>query len=185
MFKNGIVITGPIGSGKSEALKIIKKLGYLTVDLDVISNEILESDEGIKFLNSTFPDCINKNNIDRTRLANIVFKNKDQLKILESFLHPKVQEKLLSILEKNKGFTFIEVSAPKSVIDLFKCIVIWSPKEVRIKRLLDRGMDKEDITNRINNQPDDEWWYSIGTLLENNKIEDLENKLNHEIQKLL
>ena len=29
MFKNGIVITGPIGSGKSEALKIIKKLGYL------------------------------------------------------------------------------------------------------------------------------------------------------------
>ena len=97
MFKNGIVITGPIGSGKSEALKIIKKLGYLTVDLDVISNEILESDEGIKFLDSTFPDCINENSIDRTRLANIVFKNKDQLKILESFLHPKVQEKLLSI----------------------------------------------------------------------------------------
>ena len=96
MFKNGIVITGPIGSGKSEALKIIKKLGYLTVDLDVISNEILESDEGIKFLDSTFPDCINENSIDRTRLANIVFKNKDQLNILESFLHPKVQEKLLS-----------------------------------------------------------------------------------------
>ena len=185
MFKNGIVITGPIGSGKSEALKIIKKLGYLTVDLDVISNEILESDKGIKFLDSTFPDCINENSIDRTRLANIVFKNKDQLNILESFLHPKVQEKLLSILKKNEGFTFIEVSAPKSVIDLFKCVVIWSPKEVRIKRLLDRGMDEEDITNRINNQPNDEWWYSIGTLIENNKIEDLENKLIHEIQKLL
>ena len=46
-------------------------------------------------------------------------------------------------------------------------------------------MDEEDITNRINNQPNDEWWYSIGTLIENNKIEDLENKLNHEIQKLL
>ena len=73
----------------------------------------------------------------------------------------------------------------KSVIDLFKCVVIWSPKEVRIKRLLDRGMDEEDITNRINNQPNDEWWYSIGTLIENNKIEDLENKLIHEIQKLL
>jgi len=87
----------------------------------------------------------------------------------------------VKILEKNEGFTFIEVSAPKSVTDLFKCIVIWSPKEVRIKRLLDRGMDEEDITNRINNQPNDEWWYSIGTLIENNKIEDLENKLNHEI----
>ena len=108
MFKNGIVITGPIGSGKSEALKIIKKLGYLTVDLDVISNEILESDEGIKFLDSTFPDCINENSIDRTRLANIVFKNKDQLNILESFLHQKVQEKLLSILEKNEELILIK-----------------------------------------------------------------------------
>ena len=54
-----------------------------------------------------------------------------------------------------------------------------------IRDRLDRGMDEEDITNRINNQPNDEWWYSIGTLIENNKIEDLENKLIHEIQKLL
>ena len=41
MYKNGIILTGPIGSGKSEALSIVAKLGYKTVDLDIISNNIL------------------------------------------------------------------------------------------------------------------------------------------------
>ena len=31
MYKNGIILTGPIGSGKSEALSIVSRLGYETV----------------------------------------------------------------------------------------------------------------------------------------------------------
>ena len=37
MYKNGIILTGPIGSGKSEALDVVNKLGYETVDLDTVS----------------------------------------------------------------------------------------------------------------------------------------------------
>ena len=184
MYKNGIVITGPIGSGKSEALKIIGKLGYPTIDLDVISNKILESDDGIKFLTLNFYDCVDNNKVNKAKLANVVFSNKDKLLLLEGFLHPKVQEYLTTTLDENDDLTFIEVSAPKNVVNLFKCIVIWSPKETRINRLLDRGMDIEDITKRMNNQPNDDWWYSIGTLIENNIIDELEKKLNREIQKL-
>ena len=128
---------------------------------------------------------LENNSINNDIISNIKSFIGINLNDAGSLLVKHIYPKLLSILEKNEGFTFIEVSAPKSVIDLFKCVVIWSPKEVRIKRLLDRGMDEEDITNRINNQPNDEWWYSIGTLIENNKIEDLESKLIHEIQKLL
>ena len=184
MYKNGIVITGPIGSGKSEALKIISKLGYPTIDLDVVSNKILESDDGIKFLTLNFHDCVDNDEVNRAKLANVVFSNKDKLLLLEGFLHPKVQEHLTSILKQNDNLTFIEVSAPKNVINLFKCFVIWSPRETRIKRLLNRGMDMEDITKRMNNQPNDDWWYSIGKLIENDFIEELERKLNEEIQKL-
>ena len=43
MYKNGIILTGPIGSGKSEALDVVNKLGYETVDLDIISNDILNN----------------------------------------------------------------------------------------------------------------------------------------------
>ena len=41
MDKKVIVITGPIGSGKSKVLSIINRLGYNTVDLDVVSGDIL------------------------------------------------------------------------------------------------------------------------------------------------
>ena len=67
---------------------------------------------------------------------------------------------------------------------MFKTIVLWSPEKVRIERLIDRGMDLEDITNRINNQPDDDWWHSIGTVINNDVKEDLEGELKKVIESL-
>ena len=45
-------------------------------------------------------------------------------------------------------------------------------------------MDLEDITNRIKNQPDDEWWHSIGTVINNDIKEDLEGELKKVIESL-
>ena len=45
-------------------------------------------------------------------------------------------------------------------------------------------MDIEDIMNRIENQPNDEWWNSIGTVIENNDEKDFESKLKDTIQTL-
>ena len=184
MFKNGIIITGPIGAGKSSALEIINNLGYETVDLDTISNEILDQEDSLKFIKEYFSDCVADEQVNRAKLAKIVFSNKEKLSLLENFLHPKIQNKLTSILEISKGLVFIEVSAPKNMINIFKSIVIWSPVETRIKRLLKRGMDIEDIMNRIENQPNDEWWNSIGTVIENNDEKDFESKLKDTIQTL-
>ena len=44
MAKKVYVITGPIGSGKSTAIKYLKNKGFSTVDLDKVSNDILNSD---------------------------------------------------------------------------------------------------------------------------------------------
>ena len=56
----------------------------------------------------------------------------------------------------------------------FHTVVIWASKEERIKRLIDRGMEINDIKNRIKSQPTDEWWHSIGTLIINNDLDQLE-----------
>ena len=50
MDKKIVVITGPIGSGKSKVLSIINRLGYNTVDLDSVSGDILLSEESKNFL---------------------------------------------------------------------------------------------------------------------------------------
>ena len=184
MYKNGIILTGPIGSGKSEALSIVSKLGYKTVDLDIISNNILNDENSIDFLKTNFLDCLENNKVNKAKLANIVFQDKEKLKLLETYLHPKVQSQLIDILSNSDQLTFIEVSAPKNIIDMFKTIVLWSPEKVRVERLINRGMKIEDIKNRISNQPNDEWWYSIGTLINNDVKEDLEGQLKQVIESL-
>ena len=184
MYKNGIILTGPIGSGKSEALSIVANLGYKTVDLDIISNNILNSEDSMDFLKTNFLDCLENDKVDRAKLANIVFQDKEKLQLLENYLHPKVQSQLIDILSNSDQLTFIEVSAPKNIIDMFKTIVLWSPEKVRVERLINRGMKIEDIKNRISNQPDDEWWYSIGTLINNDVKEDLEGQLKQVIESL-
>ena len=108
MDKKVIVITGPIGSGKSKVLSIINRLGYNTVDLDVVSGDILLSEESKDFLFKNFPSSLVNGDVSRENIAKIVFSDKSKLEILENFLDPKVLIKLNDIIQKNDDITFIE-----------------------------------------------------------------------------
>ena len=66
MAKKIIIVTGPIGSGKSTTIEYLRKKGYQTLDLDEISNEIINSKESIKFLDSNFPGVIKNNKLENT-----------------------------------------------------------------------------------------------------------------------
>ena len=179
MENKAIIITGPIGSGKSTALSIIKKLGFNTVDLDEISGTILTSDESKEFLIKNFPTSIVNNEISKKIIAEIVFKDRLQLEKLENFLHPKIMKNLNQIINKNNDVTFIEVSVPKNIHKDFKTLVIWSPEDDRVERLKNRNMSIDDIRNRINSQPNDEWWLSIGTVVKNNNLNQLEDEIKY------
>ena len=174
MDKKAIVITGPIGSGKSKVLSIINRLGYNTVDLDVVSGDILLSEKSEEFLSKNFPSALINGRVSRENIAEIVFSDKSKLEILENYLHPKVLIKLNEIIKKNDDITFVEVSAPKNLHKDFQTVVIWASEDERVKRLIDRGMEINDIRNRIKSQPTEEWWQSIGTLIINNDLDQLE-----------
>ncbi len=111
-------------------------------------------------------------------MADIVFKNKDKLTILENYLHPKVLLALQEIIQNTEDELFVEVSAPKNIYKDFDCIVIYSQVETRIKRLQERGMDYEDIQNRIANQKDDDWWKNLGIVIQNDNLNDLHLNLD-------
>ena len=179
MAKKVYVITGPIGSGKSTAIKYLKNKGFSTVDLDKVSNDILNSEQSIPFLKEEFPQALSKNGVDRAILADIVFKNKDKLTILENYLHPKVLLALQEIIHNTEEELFVEVSAPKNIYKDFDCIVIYSQADTRIKRLQERGMNYEDIQNRMANQKDDEWWNNLGIVIQNDNLNDLHLNLDN------
>ena len=44
------IITGPIGSGKSTACEYLANKNFKTIDLDQISNDILQSQDSLLFL---------------------------------------------------------------------------------------------------------------------------------------
>ena len=185
MDKKIVVITGPIGSGKSKVLSIINRLGYNTVDLDAVSGDILISEESKNFLAKNFPTSLLNGDVSRENIAEIVFSDKSKLEILENFIHPKVLIKLNDIIKKNDDITFVEVSAPKNLHKDFHTVVIWASEDERVKRLIDRGMEINDIKNRIKSQPTDEWWHSIGSLIINNDLDELEKDIRNYINGII
>ena len=172
MAEKVYIITGPIGSGKSTAIKYLKNKGFSTVDLDKVSNDILNSDQSIAFLKEEFPEALVQNGVNRAIMADIVFKNKDKLTILENYLHPKVLLALQEIIQNTEDELFVEVSAPKNIYKDFDCIVIHSDTENRIKRLQERGMKYKDIQNRMANQKKDDWWNNLGIVIQNDNLND-------------
>ena len=173
------IITGPIGSGKSTACEYIANKNFKTIDLDLVSKKILQSQESLPFLKEEFSNCLKGNNLGRQLLANIVFTNSDKLTLLENFLHPLVTEQVLAVIQETKEYLFIEASAPKNISKLYPTIVIFSDEQTRRNRLIKRGMSLTDIDNRIKTQQDESWWRSLGLVVENISVRELHEQLDN------
>ena len=139
---------------------------------------MISSKNDYDFLKEEFPEALVQNGVNRAIMANIVFKNKDKLTILENYLHPKVLLALQEIIQNTEDKLFVEVSAPKNIYKDFDCIVIYSQVDTRVKRLQERGMNYEDIQNRIANQKDDDWWKNLGIVIQNDNLNDLHLNLD-------
>ena len=173
------IITGPIGSGKSTACEYLANKNYKTIDLDLVSKEILESQDSLPFLKDEFSNCLQGNDLDSQLLADIVFTNSDKLTLLENFLHPLVTERVLAAIQETKEHLFIEASAPKNISKLYPTVVIFADEQTRRNRLKKRGMSLTDIDNRIKTQQDESWWKSLGLVIENISVKELQAQLDN------
>ena len=108
-------MTGGIGSGKSEALKIFKSLSIKVIDLDNISKEITEtSHQAIQEIKLVFGDAIfNKDNqLDRKKLKEIIFSDKNKKINLEKILHPKIYEEVKKRLNALSHESYVVIDIP-------------------------------------------------------------------------
>ena len=88
-----VALTGGVGAGKSEALRVFKSLGAATLSSDEVVHELLRSDEDVRAsLEDGFgPDILTPaGEIDRIVLGKRVFGHPEDLNYLESVLHPRV-----------------------------------------------------------------------------------------------
>lgn len=108
-------MTGGIGSGKSEALKIFKSLSIKVIDLDNISKEITEtSHQAIQEIKLVFGDAIfdKDNQLDRKKLKEIIFSDKNKKINLEKILHPKIYAEVKKRLNALSHESYVVIDIP-------------------------------------------------------------------------
>lgn len=96
-------ITGSIGSGKTTAAKIFSKYHYSRIDADEIGHKLLKSDKKIKnrAIKEFGKEILDKNgNIDRKKLGEIVFNDRNKLKKLNSIMHPPIISEIKNQIKK-------------------------------------------------------------------------------------
>ena len=157
-----IGMTGGIGSGKSEALKIFESLNIKVIDLDNIAKEITDtSHQAIQEIKLVFGDAIfdKDNRLDRKKLKEIIFSEKDQKINLEKILHPKILEEVMKRLNVLSNESYVVIDIPllfetnqyTSLIS--RSLVIDSKVNDQIERVKKRdGIDTSVIQSIIEQQ---------------------------------
>ena len=146
-----IALTGGIGCGKSAALEMFAKCGFICDDADKICHGFYARSEGIEAICRRWPQALDKSgNVDRKVLANIVFRDDEALAYLENLIRPYLQQKLAEY-RKNTALTMIEVPLlfEKNMQHEFdKTISVWSPFYLRRERLAKRNWDHAECSRR-------------------------------------
>ena len=84
-------LTGGIGAGKSEALAAFERRGVAVLSTDKVAHDILDDDQVRAALVERWGEQIAPGGaIDRDRVGEIVFADRDELTWLESVTHPRV-----------------------------------------------------------------------------------------------
>lgn len=158
-----IGLTGGIGSGKTTVSKIFEALGIPIYNSDLEAKKIMQLPEIVILLKNNFGNDFFENDIiNRTKLADLVFKNPKKLKELNAIVHPFVKKDFLIWVKKNENQKFvIKESAilfeSKTNIDCDKIITVVAPLSLRIQRITERdNLDFNEIVKRINIQLSDE-----------------------------
>lgn len=146
-----IGLTGVIASGKSAVSSILTNKGYKVIDCDKIVHNLYNNDKAlINKINSTF-NLGDNDYVDRKKLKDIIFNDDKKRELLNSIVHKKVYEEI-----KKQTDDFVFLDAPllfeagfDKIVDLI--IVIYSTKDIILKRLQKRDNISYDYANKILN----------------------------------
>lgn len=175
-----IGITGGIGTGKSTVSEYLASKGYKIIDADEISRNITKAGSPvINELTGLFSNSIlmSDGNLDRKKIADIVFNDCDKKKQLESIVTKRVIEAISSEikdLRNSDTYDIIFLDAPllfetgaDKLVDV--TWLITCDIDIRIKRVMSRdGSSEREIIARIKNQMPEEKKISKATVVIDN-----------------
>lgn len=156
-----IGLTGGIGAGKSEVVRLLQTRGAEIVDADVIVRELQQpGTEVFEKIVALFGNNVVDANgqLDRNAIATIVFNDEGKLKSLNGIVHPAVREAMNSKVESFRSTNKVVildipllVENPREGLD--GVLVVDLDTEIAISRLIEqRKMKPEDARARVAKQ---------------------------------
>ncbi len=152
-----IGLTGSFGSGKSTAAAMFARQGAKLGDADAITRRLLEHNKKIlKKVAKVFPGVIlEKGEVNRTKLAKVVFQNPRELKKLTDILYPEALKEVKKQISAYKKTKYIVLDVPllfeagwDRLTDLN--VVVTANRRQQIARARKRlGLSKVDILKRL------------------------------------
>lgn len=155
-----IGLTGNIATGKSVVRKMLEHLGAYGIDADALGHRAIAKDApGYRPVVDTFGRWVlgEDDQIDRAKLARVVFSDPEALKLLEQVVHPLVRQATDILVRRSKQ--------PVVVVEAIKLLesplrqgidsvwVAYAPPAVQLDRLMKkRGMSEEVARLRITSQ---------------------------------
>ena len=192
-----IGMTGGIGSGKSEASKIFASLNIEVIDLDKISREITEKDhEAIEEIKTLFGQSLfnKENELDRKKLRDMIFSDKNLKIKLENILHPKILAEVKKKLSIFSDEPYVVIDIPllfetnQYVPLISRSLVIDCELSDQIERVRKRdGMEIAMVQSIISQQVDRNTRIQRGddVILNDGSIESLEDSIKKLHEKYL
>ncbi|MCI9094461.1 MAG: dephospho-CoA kinase [Coprobacillus sp.] len=170
-----IGLTGSIAVGKSTVSRYLITHGYQVLDADILSREALNpGTKCYEDVKEIFNCVMDNGYIDRKKLGEIVFNDKQKKQLLESIIHPYVIEQLKKgIKECQEELLFLDIPLLyeihlESLCD--KVIVVYVDEETQRNRLMQRNhISKETAQHLINQQISIEKKKELGDFIIDNR----------------
>jgi len=156
-------LTGGLATGKSTVSDILRSLGCVVLDADVLAREVVEPGQpALATIAQEFgPEVLRPDGtLDRKRLGAIVFADPERRRRLEAITHPAIRDRYLARLAEleAQGFdgvvvwdapVMIESGGYKSVDRL---LVVITDAATQRERALARDGDRTDVERKIASQ---------------------------------
>jgi len=183
-----IGLTGGIGSGKTAVSDQFQQLGINIIDTDIISRQLINHNQAIKknLVNFFGDRILNANKeVDRKKLAQVVFNSEQNKRRLEALLHPAIRNEVKSRIREYKQHNpppdYLIIVVPLLLETDFtelvdRILVVIAEEKLRIERIKQRDQRPlDEIHAIISSQVDDSRRISVADDIveNNNSIEQL------------
>ena len=159
-----VALTGNIGSGKTLICRFFEILGVPVFYADAQAKKLYENKKILLKVKQEFGDEIltSQGNLNKTVLAEKIFTNKENLKKINSIIHPEVSKIFEEWAgnQRNKPYVIQEAAIlfeTGGYKRFDKSILVYAPEEILIERVMKRdGLSRKEVLNRLQNQMDQE-----------------------------